>query len=136
MWIHFSSDPSCHFATGAMIDLRDPCVLIYERSDPALPSDAENFTSGCSLKGGTVLIGPPMLLCFMGMAPNQTSGTIILTRWLPPAPPLRGFVRIAFHFSAGAQVTGYYVVSPGKIGRIAVPLAGSATAVVSYWTPR
>ena len=131
MWIDFSSDPSCHFATGAKIDLRDPCVLIYEYSDPALPSDAVNFTSSCSLKGGTVEMGPPMLRCFTGMAAKQTSGTIILTRWRPSALPLRGFVRIAFHFSAGAQVTGYYA-SPGKTGSIAVPLAGSATAVVDW----
>ncbi len=139
MSIWFSADPSCRFATGTTMQLRNPCLLISDNDPDTLPNQAFGFVSRCFPKGGKVYTLAACVLIHRTPAADLTSGSITFTRW-PSPPPLRGFGVVAFRFSSDAKVTGFYTKIVGGdmpiTTEVAVPLAGSATMKVAYWTPR
>lgn len=148
MYIFFSSAPGCHYGAGVTLKLNDPCLLILSQAGFAdsLPfaflhshgySTVQGYVSRCGFKGGQPVFS--MVQCAPGHPPaNRTAGSITFTRFafpprLPPgadrwAPQHIG--HFAFRFSAGAQVTGFYVNQSLATVTVAVPLAGAASGII------
>lgn len=131
MSIFFSSDRSCRFATGTTMALNDPCLLI---TSTLLNSKVMGYTNTCSWKGSPYALTPASK-CLTGGKADRTSGSITITSW-PSAPPLQGFGVLAFHFSSDASVTGFIQDEKSALGfnTDTIPLSGSATMQVNYWT--
>ncbi|MDA8327619.1 MAG: hypothetical protein M0Z83_01450 [Betaproteobacteria bacterium] len=131
MTLFFSSDRSCRFATGTTMALSNPCLLI---SSTLLNGKVAGYTNTCSWLGSPYALAPASK-CLAGGKANKTSGSITITNW-PSAPPLRGFGVLTFRFSPDANITGFINDEKSATGfsMIAIPLAGSATMKVNYWT--
>jgi hypothetical protein len=131
MTLFFSSDRSCRFATGTTMELSNPCLLI---SSTLLNGKVTGYTNTCAWLGSPYALAPASK-CLTGGKANKTSGSITITSW-PSAPPLRGFGVLSFRFSPDANITGFINDEKSAAGfsMIAVPLTGSATMKVNYWT--
>jgi hypothetical protein len=131
----FSGDPACHYADGAVFQLKDPCIFLSESS--SLPEDPRSpvvsVVNMCQPKiGGDGVTG--LLLangCLTANGPLNgpivTTGTLTLRHWSPSGP-------IDFSFSAGAQLTGIFIrpvvlTNPVRTyDTFAVPISGAVSA--------
>ena len=136
MSLYFSSAPDCHYGQGVTFKLSDPCLLILSQAGFAswLPhhfeashgfSEIIGYLSGCKFKGGWPLVDMVFLPCRLGPKSDRTAGSITFTRWAT-----RPGGHFAFRFSAGAQVTGFYVNKSLATVTVAVPLAGAASGII------
>ncbi|NNN05786.1 MAG: hypothetical protein HKL90_07780 [Elusimicrobia bacterium] len=139
MRIAFSPDPKCRFAAGTTMELRNPCLLISDNDQDILPKYAIGYVNRCFPNGGKVYtLGACVASYHRKAGAHHTSGSLTITRW-PSPTPLRGSGVVAFRFSPGATVTGFYTKMVGYMPietEVAVALAGSASMKVSYWSPR